>query len=169
MPSCDMHEKNLSVGHRQLRIGRVSIPGQIYFITVVCKNRERRFIDFNIASAICRKISDSSTWADATLIAWVLMPDYFHLLLQLGEKTSLQAVMKRANMLLAMTANRLSRRKGQVWQSAYFDHALRREEYVESVARYMIANPVRAGLVADIGLYPFWDVAWLCNEDGIVF
>ncbi|MBB5859537.1 hypothetical protein GGR69_001194 [Xanthomonas arboricola] len=29
------------------------------------------------------------------------------------------------------------------------------------MARYLIANPLRAGLVARVGDYPFWDAIWL--------
>ena len=30
-----------------------------------------------------------------------------------------------------------------------------------ATARYVVANPLRAGLVTSIGDYPFWDAAWL--------
>ena len=46
-------------------------------------------------------------------------------------------------------------------QDGYHDHALRQEEDLRAVARYIIANPVRAGLVERIGDYPHWDAAWL--------
>jgi hypothetical protein len=29
------------------------------------------------------------------------------------------------------------------------------------VARYVVMNPVRAGLVSRVGDYPFWDAAWI--------
>jgi hypothetical protein len=38
---------------------------------------------------------------------------------------------------------------------------LRREEDVLSVARYIVVNPLRAGLVARVGDYPLWDAVWL--------
>jgi hypothetical protein len=48
-----------------------------------------------------------------------------------------------------------------VWQRGYHDHAVRREEDIKSLARYVIANPVRAGLTHSVGSYPHWDAAWL--------
>ena len=48
-----------------------------------------------------------------------------------------------------------------VWQRGYHDHAVRREEDIKSLARYVIANPVRAGLSYSVGSYPHWDAAWL--------
>jgi hypothetical protein len=38
---------------------------------------------------------------------------------------------------------------------------LRRQDDVRAVARYIVANPLRAGLVRDIGDYSHWDAVWL--------
>jgi putative transposase len=62
------------------------------------------------------------------------------------------------------TALRVNRRLGRVgprWQKTYYDHALRAEEDLRAQARYIVANPLRAGLVTDIGQYPHWDAVWL--------
>lgn len=56
-------------------------------------------------------------------------------------------------------------RNGPVWQRTYHDHALRREEDLRAAARYVVANPLRAGLAEGIGDYPFWDAAWLPSSD----
>ena len=156
-----MNRNQTFKGHKNLRKGRVSVPGQIYFITVACKNRENRFSDFTIACKTSRTISTQLTWMDASVLAWVLMPDHYHVLLQLGESACLQSVMKRANSVLAITTNRASLRSGPVWQHAYYDRALRDDEDIKSAARYLIANPLRAKLVADVRCYPFWDAIWL--------
>ncbi|MGH8412134.1 MAG: REP-associated tyrosine transposase, partial [Pseudomonas sp.] len=38
---------------------------------------------------------------------------------------------------------------------------IRRDEDLPAVARYIVANPLRAGLVEKIGDYPLWDAVWL--------
>jgi hypothetical protein len=38
---------------------------------------------------------------------------------------------------------------------------LRKDEDLQTVARYIVANPLRAGLVEKIGDYPLWDAIWL--------
>ncbi|MFP3408382.1 transposase, partial [Pseudomonas sp. SIMBA_065] len=48
-----------------------------------------------------------------------------------------------------------------IWQPGYQDHALRREERLVHVARYIVANPLRAGLVKSVRDYPHWDAVWL--------
>ena len=58
----------------------------------------------------------------------------------------------------AVTAHGLGKR---IWQSGFHDHALRREEDLAQLARYIVANPLRAGLAQRVGDYPHWDAAWL--------
>ena len=50
---------------------------------------------------------------------------------------------------------------GRLYLLTFHDRALRREEDVKAVARYIIANPIRAGLVRRAGDYPHWDCVWL--------
>jgi putative transposase len=49
----------------------------------------------------------------------------------------------------------------QIWQRGFHDHALRDEDDVRDIARYIIANPLRSGLAKSIGEYPHWDAIWL--------
>jgi hypothetical protein len=38
---------------------------------------------------------------------------------------------------------------------------VRSDEDVQAIARYIVANPIRAGLVKRVGDYPFWNAIWL--------
>jgi hypothetical protein len=42
----------------------------------------------------------------------------------------------------------------------FHDRALRAEGEVETVARYVICNPIRAGLVESADQYPYWKCVW---------
>jgi putative transposase len=88
------------------------------------------------------------------------MPDHAHVLIELGGEESLSLAVGRAK---AMASAELRRSAGLVgiWQPGFHDHALRTEESVHEAARYLVANPLRAGLVTQIGNYPFWDSVWL--------
>ncbi len=48
-----------------------------------------------------------------------------------------------------------------LWAPGFHDHSLRHEESLVDCARYIVLNPVRAGLVRRCGDYPFWDAIWL--------
>jgi len=49
----------------------------------------------------------------------------------------------------------------RIWQRGFYDHAHRYEEDMRDIARYIIANPMRLGLVKSAGEYPHWDAIWL--------
>ena len=51
--------------------------------------------------------------------------------------------------------------QGPIWQKGYMDRAIRREADLMRVARYIVANPLRAGIVEHIGDYPLWDSVWI--------
>jgi hypothetical protein len=45
--------------------------------------------------------------------------------------------------------------QNRLWQRYGYEHVLRNDEATMSVARYILENPVRAGLVARVEDYPF--------------
>jgi len=98
----------------------------------------------------------------AESLAYVVMPDHVHWLLAIGNRIALSTVIGTFKSRSARLLNRAPNRSEQpVWQRGFHNHALRREEDVKAVARNVIANPLRAGLVKRIGDYPLWDAAWL--------
>jgi len=143
-----------------LRKGRFSSPSQVYFVTTVTLGREAYF-DFSCGRQIVQEMRHVHDEGLLESLAWVLMPDHLHWLFQLKEGTDLPGVMKLFKARSARRANQFLGRRGTVWQRAYHDHALRKEEDVHQIARYIVANPLRAGLVKRIGDYPLWDAAWL--------
>ena len=44
---------------------------------------------------------------------------------------------------------------GHVWQAESFDHVVRPSESLGQKIQYVMANPVRRGLVADSSVYPW--------------
>jgi REP element-mobilizing transposase RayT len=94
-------------------------------------------------------------------MAWVLMPDHLHWLIQLGDRHSLSEVIRMFKGRSSLAINTVLERAGAIWQRGFYDHALRREEDVEDIARYIVANPVRAGLVRSVREYSLWDAKWL--------
>jgi putative transposase len=79
---------------------------------------------------------------DSTTIGFIVMPDHFHWLLELGNRLSLGRVIARlkAQTQSALTAQALA------WQRDFFEHRLRANESVEDYARYIYLNPYRATL-----------------------
>uniref|UniRef100_UPI0019818A60 REP-associated tyrosine transposase n=1 Tax=Pseudomonas viridiflava TaxID=33069 RepID=UPI0019818A60 len=90
----------------------------------------------------------------------VVMPDHFHWLIDL-KRGSLSDLMQRTKSLSARAVNLAADRTGSLWQQGFHDRALRREEDLVKIARYVVANPLRAGLVQKFGDYPLWDAIWV--------
>lgn len=148
-------------GHRALRKGRVSLPNHAYLVTTTTINRTPFFVDFEGVCAAARCFEKPELLGDAQLLAWVLMPDHVHWLIQLGQHDDICVVVNRLKSFSARMANRVLQRKGKLWAAAYHDHALRADEDLRVVARYIVANPLRAHLVKRIADYPFWNAVWL--------
>ena len=130
-------------------------------MTTTTSNRIDFFRNFDVAVATARTLADSSCWLDARLLCWVLMPDHWHGLVELGEQHSLSRVLNRFKSATALVVNQSLERRGSVWGRGFHDHALRADEELIDVARYVVLNPVRAGLVGRVWDYPFWDAIWL--------
>ena len=97
----------------------------------------------------------------ATTLAFVVMPDHLHWLLTLTGTRSLSTAVSNMKSRAARNTNAVLLRTGPIWQSGYFDRVIRWEEDLVDIARYIVANPLRAKLVASIGEYPLWDAVWL--------
>jgi len=142
----------------QLRKARVSIPNQIYLVTFVTHGRLHHFQDFHCARLMIRTMKKSR---GINTLAFTVMPDHVHWLIQLGEQLSLSRVLQSLKSVSAKQLNSHLGRTGRFWQDGFHEHALRKEENVIDAARYIVANPLRAGLVSSVGDYPHWDAVWV--------
>ncbi|PCC97424.1 REP-associated tyrosine transposase [Halopseudomonas pelagia] len=147
----DTQEKARS--HR-LRLGRSSESDRFYLLTTVTQKREPIFADTRAARTLIHILSRQQEMGKVVSHAFVVMPDHLHWLVQL-QNDQLNLLMGRVKSISARQIGALR------WQAGFHDHALRREEDIKKIARYIIANPLRAGLVDSVGDYPHWDAIWL--------
>jgi len=161
------HDRSMSTprypsrGSALLRLGRRNEPGRIYLVTFATFSRKPLFADWLVALETVRSMRSPQIWRGSSLLCWVLMPDHWHGLVGLGDMDALSALVNR---LKGTSARAINLQRGQhepVWADGFHDHALRRDEDLVAVARYIVGNPVRAGIVERVGRYPFWDAVWL--------
>jgi len=126
------------------------------------RDNKRHFITFNtkyrwtlppeardIILACCTHDHDLRIDLDAATV----MPDHVHLIFtplineEEAETWSLAKIMDAIKGASAHLVNRALKRHGSVWQDESFDHVLRSTEDVTQKVRYVLDNPVRAGLV----------------------
>lgn len=143
-----------------LRRGRYSESGRAYLVTTVVYQRRPVFTDLQLGRLLVTELKRAHDSGLVDSSAWVIMPDHLHWLFELRDAT-LSEVMKRVKSLSTLAINRARRTQGALWQSGYHDRAARAEEDLIRIARYIVANPLRGGLVEHLGDYPLWDAAWL--------
>ena len=144
-----------------LRSGRYSATGYYYLVTTCTHLRKPLMANWVQARQVIQAMRelDQDRWTLTQ--TFVVMPDHLHWLFQICDDHALSEIVKRLKGRSAKGINASLDRQGQVWQTGYHDHAIRKEEDIKQAARYIVANPLRAGLVSDIKQYPHWDAIWL--------
>jgi REP element-mobilizing transposase RayT len=143
---------------RRLRKGRVSIAGQSYLVTFTTHQRVCLFERLEPARVMVRALNEAP---EVTTWCFVVMPDHVHWLLQLSGERPLTRVVQSVKSLATKSIKTRDPRVSQVWQRGFHDHAIRSQEALREIARYVIMNPVRARLVARVSDYPHWDAMWI--------
>jgi putative transposase len=129
-------------------------------ITTVTERRMPVFQDFWCARLLIHQLRVADTLGWSTTWAFVVMPDHLHWLVELSD-VDLSRLVLRVKSCSAIAVNRALGQSGRLWQKGFHDHALRKDEDLRAVARYVVANPLRAGLVESVGDHPHWDARWL--------
>lgn len=141
-------------GSSLLRRGRHSIENHIYHVTLNTHNRQAAFVDYSLAHQMRKTLQESDHNTYSETLAYSIMPDHVHWLFVLKDQS--------LSKMIARVKSAYSRNTGtKIWQDGFHDHAIRTDESLINVARYIVANPLRAGLVSKVGDYPFWDSIWL--------
>ncbi|PIE25540.1 MAG: transposase [Neptuniibacter caesariensis] len=136
-----------------LRKGRSSCENQIYHVVLTTHKRRRYFSDPTLARHAVLSLKRLST--DAVTLCFVVMPDHIHWLMQLKGKKGLSETVRLLKIFIGQGAG------SAIFQYGFYDHAIRKEESLVDVARYIVMNPVRAGLCRSVRDYSWWDCIYL--------
>ena len=112
--------------------------------------------------AIAQIVTESMHYLDKKrydLLAYCIMPNHNHLVFtplldESGSYYSLSSIMQSLKGFTAYKANQLLNRKGAFWQDESYDHAVRDQAELERIIKYVVLNPVKAGLVQDWHEWP---------------
>ena len=145
---------------------RRSEANHSYVLTFCVHNRRPIFIEANAATQIMHAMHRSTRLGYCDSLAWVVMPNHVHWLLTLADRSRLSSLMaatkgKASRGLQADAGLRLP-----IWQPGYHEHHIRGDEDLRQQARYLIANPLRAGLVSRVAEYPYWWAIWASPPHG---
>ena len=143
----------------RLRLGRSSESGRIYLVTSTCEQRRPLFLNQVLGRHVVHAFRDTGNFCDT--LAFVIMPDHFHWLLELKDGAPLSRCVQKAKARSTQRIRAQLPNVERVWQRGFHDRALRKEDDIQAAARYIIANPLRAGIVRSVREYPLWDAVWV--------
>ena len=125
-----------------------------YFLTFCCAKRHPWFVRSEVVALVLDQILNTAQRSDVAVIAYCFMPDHAHLLIEgCTDTADAAAFVHQAKQRTGYACVR--KWGGQLWQPSYYDHVLRDEDATLAVARYIVDNPVRAGLVKSPRDYAF--------------
>jgi putative transposase len=97
--------------------------------------------------------------------AYCLMTNHVHLLLTPEREECCARLFKRLGLLHTQYTNRRYRRSGTLWEGRFRSCLVQSDFYLLACHRYIELNPVRAGMVAHPGEYP-WS-SYRSNAEGV--
>jgi putative transposase len=141
-------------GYSSLRKSRFSSENHYYHLIFSTKNRKPTFDSFDNSRLFINILKEDQARRQSETLAFVVMPDHVHWLM-IVKKTDLSKTVKRIKSISSRYIAELQ------WSDGFYDHMIRSDENLRTVARYIVANPVRAGLVSSVRGYSHWDAIWL--------
>jgi putative transposase len=146
---------------KELRKGRISQADAIYSVTTITFERQKIFNDFRYARILIQTLRQSQLEMQSETVGFVVMPDHLHWMFKLNHPVKLASLMMKIKGRSSRHINLLRHSSQPLWQSGYYDHCLRGDEDLLKNMRYIVANPLRAGLVSTLKQYPHWDCIYL--------
>jgi REP-associated tyrosine transposase len=125
-----------------------------YFLTICTHKRRRLFVGHDAVAPVLSQLSYTAAAQAFAVSAYCFMPDHFHSLMEGTEPNSdFRQFVRLFKQRSSFRWNKSH--ETQLWQRSYFERVLRSEESTLMVARYILANPVRGGLVRSPEDYRF--------------
>ncbi len=133
---------------------RIEFAGALYHITSRGDRQEAIFLgdaDRHLFLDVLSKAVQDGHW---TLHAYCLMDNHYHLVVETPDG-NLSKGMRQLNGVYTQRFNRQRQRVGHVFQGRYKAIIVQKEAYLLELARYVVLNPVRAGMVSTPDQWPW--------------
>jgi putative transposase len=138
------------------RQARRELPDGVFHVTSRAVNREPIVVDDEDRTAFVRLLRDVARRFDWRCHAYCLMTTHYHLLVTCTRE-SLSLGLRRLNGFYAQGFNKRHGRHGHLFGDRFSAFIVEGEEHLESACRYILLNPVRAGLCAAAEEWPWSD------------
>jgi putative transposase len=129
------------------RIARVIAVGYPHHITQRGNNRAVVFFDDKDRQTYLKLLAGYAEKHHLQIWAYCLMNNHIHLLAVPETETSLARGIGLTNQVYTQYLNRKLKQSGRIWQNRFFSCVVENNQYLWAVARYIVRNPLKAGLV----------------------
>ncbi|MES1938200.1 REP-associated tyrosine transposase [Salinisphaera hydrothermalis] len=133
---------------------RLEFAGALYHVTSRGDRREDIYEDDEDRVAFLNVLASVARRFNWLVHAYCLMSNHYHLLIETPDGNLSQG-MRQLNGVYTQYSNRCHRRVGHLFQGRYKAILVQKESYLLEVARYIVLNPVRAGMVRSAGDWPW--------------
>lgn len=135
---------------------RIQFPHAYYHVT--CRGNERKaiFIDPHDEKTFLKILARSLEIYNVSLMAYVCMPNHFHLLVTTPE-ANLSDFMRHFNITYTSFFNRKHKRVGHLYQGRYKALLIDADNYLLEVSRYIHLNPIRGENFSDKEVQEKWN------------
>ncbi len=125
-----------------------------YFLTFTTDFRRPLFTSADAVDLALLQFRRAVAEEKFAISAYCFMPDHVHLLLQAtAEDSDLRRCQRKLKQLSGYYYQQQFKRA--LWQRDGYDHVLRNNEATGAIIRYILENPLKAGLAASVTDYPF--------------
>ena len=125
---------------------RLEFPGAVYHVTSRGNGRQAIFLDKEDRESFLGVLSSVVARFSWLCHAYCLMENHYHLLVETREG-NLSSGMRQLNGVYTQLFNRRHKRGGHLFQGRYKAILVEKEAHLLELCRYVVLNPVRAGLV----------------------
>jgi REP element-mobilizing transposase RayT len=133
---------------------RIEFPGALYHVTSRGNARQPIFLDDRDRLFFLDRLGEVVRTHRWRCHSYCLMPNHYHVLMETPEP-NLSRGMRRLNARYSQHFNRRHERVGHVLQGRFHAVVVERDTHLLELARYIVLNPVRAGLLAAAEEYPW--------------
>ena len=137
------------------RLPRLTLPGYPHHIIQRGNNRQMIFADTQDFAAMMALLAENAQKLAVAVHAYVLMDNHFHLLATPTTAEALPLMMQAVGRSYVRYFNQRHGRSGTLWEGRYRSTLIETERYLLACMVYIDLNPVRAGMVAQPGTWPW--------------
>jgi len=125
-----------------------------YFLTFCTHDRRPLFTNARHVALVELHFLRTATEMEFADLAHCFMPDHLHAIVEgRAERADARVFIARMKQYSGFYFKRAF--KEQLWQRYGYERVIRNDEATGKVIRYVLENPIRAGLVSNVSEYPF--------------